>query len=713
MFKIRCFILSAAVAIAALISLATHSAQAAEPEAAEDLQQPWIEVLKSDASKADKAMACKRLNVYGDGQAVPFLAPLLQDAELSSWARIALEAIPDPAADEALRNAMDLTSGRLLIGVINSIGVREDAQAVEGLAKRLSATDAEVASAAAAALGRIGSAAAIEALKPALTGTSAAVRNAAAEGCILSAEKLLAAGDADQAAALYDAVRAAEVPKMRIVEATRGAILARGAAGVPLLIEQLQSDDRALFHIGLTTARELSGRAVTDALMAEMGRTTSDRQALLLLVLADRGDTEALPAIMQAAQAGPARARIAAIGVLKRLGNASCVPSLLEIAADADAEVAQAAREALEGLPGDDVNADLAARLAKAQGAARLPLIEAIGLRRVDALPPLLAAIDDPDPAVRQAVLAALGSVIDLERLPVLIERAIEPKHAEDAVAAGLALRAASIRMPDREACAAKLAAAMPRASLAAKVAILEVLTAMGGDRALQTVGAAAKASEDELKDAGSRLLGEWMTVDAAPVLLDLAKTATEEKYEIRAIRGYLRIVRQFDVPLEERAAMCRSALQAARRDAEKKLVLEVLQRYPSIDMLRLAVEIAKVPALKNDAAATALAIAQKISGSADVQQLLTQVGQQPVKVEIVKAEYGTDSKAVDVTETLRRNVRDFPLIVLPSSSYNSAFGGDPVPGVVKRLKVQYRMDGRAGEAAFAEDATILLPVPR
>jgi hypothetical protein len=103
---------------------------------------------------------------------------------------------------------------------------------------------------------------------------------------------------------------------MRIVEATRGAILARGTAGVPLLIEQLQSDDRALFHIGLTTARELSGREVTDALMAEMGRTTADRQATLLLVLADRGDTEALPAIMQAAQAGPPRARIAAISVI-------------------------------------------------------------------------------------------------------------------------------------------------------------------------------------------------------------------------------------------------------------------------------------------------------------------------------------------------------------------------------------------------------------
>ena len=46
--------------------------------------------------------------------------------------------------------------------------------------------------------------------------------------------------------------------------------------------------------------------------------------------------------------------------------------------------------------------------------------------------------------------------------------------------------------------------------------------------------------SNPELQDAGSRLLGEWMTVDAAPVLLDLAKTAAEEKYEIRAIRDTL-----------------------------------------------------------------------------------------------------------------------------------------------------------------------------
>ena len=61
------------------------------------------------------------------------------------------------------------------------------------------------------------------------------------------------------------------------------------------------------------------------------------------------------------------------------------------------------------------------------------------------------------------------------------------------------------------------------------------------------------------------------------------------------------------------------------------------------------------------------------------------------------------------MTAILRKHVRGFPLIVLPSSSYNSAFGGDPVPSVVKTLKVQYRINGKDGEATFAENATILL----
>ena len=71
-------------------------------------QQELIRVLKSDAPKADKAITCKFLAIVGDKQAVPALAPLLEDAELASWARIALESIPDPSADRPGRKAARL-----------------------------------------------------------------------------------------------------------------------------------------------------------------------------------------------------------------------------------------------------------------------------------------------------------------------------------------------------------------------------------------------------------------------------------------------------------------------------------------------------------------------------------------------------------------------------------------------------------------------------
>ncbi|HPM82244.1 MAG TPA: HEAT repeat domain-containing protein, partial [Candidatus Anammoximicrobium sp.] len=241
MRKIRYSTICLALAVA-VVATAGRSARAAdEKKAAEDPQRPLIDVLQSDAPKAEKAITCKRLAIYGTGDAVPALAPLLADEELASWARIALEAIPDPAADAALREALGKLQGRLLIGAINSIGVRRDAKAVDGLTQRLKDADAEVASAAAAALGRIGDAAATRTLEQALTGAAATIRSAVAEGCILCAERRLAEGKTKEAADLYDQVRQAEVPKQRMLEATRGAILARGSAGVPLLVEQLRS----------------------------------------------------------------------------------------------------------------------------------------------------------------------------------------------------------------------------------------------------------------------------------------------------------------------------------------------------------------------------------------------------------------------------------------------------------------------------------------
>ncbi len=671
-----------------------------------------IETLRTKPA-ADKAIACKQLAIVGTKECVPELAKLLSDKELASWSRIALEAIPGPAADEALVEAAGNLHGRLLVGTINSIGVRKIASATDVLSGLVKDKDKQIASAAAVSLGKIGNDAATKTLRTSLSSAPVAVRSAVAEGCILCAERLTKDGKTSEAAALYDEVRKADVPKQRVLEATRGYILARHAAGISTLVEQLHSPDKAFFQIGLITARQLSGRDVTDALAAELPQLAPQRAVGLLSVLADRADGGLPPAVLAAAKSGDKQLRIAAIGVVGRLGDATSVPTLLEIAADSDEELAQAAASALATVPGDNVNSELVANLSKADGKALAALIQAVGAKRIDATPELMKTLANSDAKIRRASLAALGETIKQKDLHVLLAQYVDGKNASDNEVAGEALRTACIRMPDREECAAELAAAMPHASTATNINLLEILAAMGGSKALETMGVAAKGDDAKLQDTATRALGTWMTVDAEPVLFDLASEKSC-KYQDRALRAYIRLARQFAMSDDHRAQICEKALAVAKRDGDRKLVLEALERHPSKDGLDVAVKAAKFPGLKDDVRQASLVIAQKVKGDrVAVRQALAEIGVKPVKIEIVKAEYGAGASKKDVTEALQKDVSDFPVINLRASSYNKCFGGDPAPGSEKQLVVHYRMDGKSGNASFAENAVIMLPMPK
>jgi len=97
----------------------------------------------------------------------------------------------------------------------------------------------------------------------------------------------------------------------------------------------------------------------------------------------------------------------------------------------------------------------------------------------------------------------------------------------------------------------------------------------------------------------------------------------------------------------------------------------------------------------------------------AELGRALAQAGQKPVKLEIIKAEYGAEERVKDVTDVLRKYAKDYRIIFLPSSRYNESFGGDPAEGTPKQLKIQYRVDGKDGEVTLGENTMIVLPEPK
>ena len=602
-------------AIAAVSLMATTASLPAGQQVGQPSQEETarlVEVLESDAPVFDKAMACRRLGMVGGPEAVDPLSTLLADEKLATYARGALEVIDNAAADRALRDAAGRVEGELLKGVLNSIGKRRDPGAVDLLVPLLKSDDRAVAGAAASALGNIGNHKSAEILQKTLAEADEPFRRVAAGACLVCARRLQQHDDPDTALALYDAVAKADVPDHLSLSAVHSSIVLRGEDGLSALGELLDSADDARFRCGLQAAREL-GTAGGRPLVARFGRESSRRKALLILALGDIGDESALPLIREAVADEATDVRVEAIRSLGRFADRSAGEILLDAAIGPNEDVSQAARSALALIDGDEIDDAVIELLASDKPDVQMVAVDLAGRRRIGLASAALFELSDSDDAGLCGVaLKSLGSTIDLDNLPKLIALAINPEAADKRSAATEALEIACARLP-QEACAERMAVAMKGASTEAKIVLLDEIAAVGGSSALATVVAAARSGEDALEDAATRLLGEWMTADVAPELLDLSKRLDDAKYRIRALRGYVRVARQLDMTPHERLEVCRNALAVAERNPEKGLVLDTLGQMASTEALEIAVGCLDEPALAKAACVAAVSIGEKI----------------------------------------------------------------------------------------------------
>jgi hypothetical protein len=202
---------------------------------------------------------------------------------------------------------------------------------------------------------------------------------------------------------------------------------------------------------------------------------------------------------------------------------------------------------------------------------------------------------------------------VELGDLDLLLSRAFAAADTPERKAAQQALETAALRMADREATSAKFASVLGKQAVENKVFLLDLLGKLAGPTALETVAAHTRSDDDALKDAATRVLGDWPNPEAADTVLAVARTEKTNKYQIRALRGYIRIARQLQFPDDKRLAMFQAAMEVAKRTDEKRLALDILTRIPSVETLQLTVSYLGVPELKEAAGEAAVAIAEKV----------------------------------------------------------------------------------------------------
>jgi HEAT repeat protein len=608
----------------AILIAGALGAAAAEAGAHPERTRQLAAILHSQAPLFEKARACQQLGEIGDREAVPALAELLPDAHLSAYARSGLEGIPDPSAAAALRTALGTVKGSLLAGVVNSLGVLRDAQAVSALRPLAEDPASGVAKEALLALGRIASGESITILQQALATGPEALRADAAAACLLAAEKQLADGHAELALTLDDAVRTASVPSVYRGAATRGAILARRSDGVAFLIAQLKAEDPDVRKAALLTIREVPGPALADALNTELDQARPDLELQLLPALGDCHNARSLELLALKATGNDPRIRMAALKVLASIADPSQAAVLLRILLEnrnpSDATIAGSALEAMEGTAVDDLA--LQALLSAREARARVQLIRLLEVRgATNAVAELLHQAADPDETVILAALGGLRTLAGAREVPALIAltKACKTESARDA--AEKAVCGAVGNSGNAEALGDAVLAEFGRsAGPVEKNSWVRILISLGYAKALPALEAATKDSEEAVAANAIEGLGRWPDPAPMEALLTAAETSSTPRLRQRALASVCQLAAVAADEHQRPDAMVAGWLQRAdpmaSSVAERRQLISVLARLKGLQSFRLLLPWLDQPDLQAEAALAVIQIAPALVDS-------------------------------------------------------------------------------------------------
>lgn len=589
----------------------------AAPAEYKRIEARLLEVLESAETPEDaQRYICRTLAVVGSAECVHAVAKRLDDENLSHPARMALEALPHPAAAAALRDALSTLKGERLLGVISSVAARRDAEAVPALGDLAGNGNTSIAGSALTALGQIGTEEAVRAWQamqppPALAQTHA-------RAGIAAAHRLALAGKRQAAAGICQSLLQPQHSAAIRVAALKGLLETLPAAeAVQRFVDVIQADDDALRTAALAAYGSSPAGELKDAVAEALPSLKPASQLLLLGLLAGDADVAARSAVLQVLEtAAEVEVRVAAVACLALHGQARDVPRIVQLAQAEPAAVAEAARRVLPQMSQPGVNETLVGMIEAGQPGDRAVVLAALAARRVESALPTLARLvggSDAELAIEAArALSVLGARDQLQPLAAVLSGT---GKAELRSAAAEAVRAICSRSEDKSAAAQPLLAALAQAATPeARIALLQLLVYTRGDEALHAVRQATHDGDARVAEAAIRALIAWPEASAAPRLIELAKTTDKASFAVLALRdGCLRLANQKDLPLAQRVEIYRQVLEVAKRPEEKRQAIAGLADLPALEALELLQATARDAEGNPDATAAILRLARQL----------------------------------------------------------------------------------------------------
>ena len=588
----------------------------------------FLEALDRQADPELKAFLIEQVRVAGRAEAVKPLAKYLTDKRLAGPAARALGTLHTPEAEAALLLSLRSPAAGDPTAVIDALSAFRNRKVAIGLTPFAASPDPALMTAALRALADIGDPGSEALLAEMPVASTVEERAEAASRYLLFARRLAESGHKADAVRIANAFLEKATSPAESRTRCRALTLLVDIAGkdaMNALLDAANSPDAAFRNHALELAAKFPGPDASALWIARTAEASPEAKADIISMLGRRGDTTALPAVMDALESPVSEVRQAAIAAATRLGGNRVLPELMPLLATADAAEAKAIGDSLSSLPANAAVPLASAALPAASSPGKQALIGLLAAKEArEATDLVLAEAYSEDPGVRAASFEALGRLARGSDVPAIIALLKAGPSPAEVLALQGALAAAANRIPEPGDRASLVLAALAGAAGNARIDLIRPLAKIGGPNALRTVIAETKSPDPQLKTVAVHTLASWLDASAADELLDIVRTSEDRKYAYLALQGFVRLVNESDRTPEKKLAGLVEALALARTAEERGLIVTGLTGVRTADSFRSAAGFLSDPALRAKAAEAAALIAMPVRGNAGMSGVAT-----------------------------------------------------------------------------------------
>ncbi|MGB9835974.1 MAG: HEAT repeat domain-containing protein [Candidatus Saccharicenans sp.] len=581
-------------------------------------EKKMLQFFAGPVTREARIAVSKPLSWIAGPESVKVLSPYLVDSEKSDPARYVLERIPGEEADTALIEALEKTPADVMPGIISSLGHRRVAASVPYLEKLLKKhSSPTVISATLEALGNIGGSSAGKLLMSYLKSGDEKIRLLAADSLLRIASREIEDRQYESAAATANSLIRATLTPAEKLAAWKVKILAAGNSAEREIQAALKSKDELAAQAAVGLIPRLVSQEKIDSYLQLFSGLPDNLQVQVAAVLANYPVRSAREYLVNLASKSPSsEVRTEAIISLGKIGDSSTVEFLAGKAATARGNEKAAARESLIALSGKAVDKKILEMLSvSSDQALRNELLLAACERNIRESREFFlkeAANPSADSALVSRGLRTFGDISLAEELLNIAFKSEDEAFQEELASIMAAWAKQSARPGARSSYFRNLLNTEKQPERQA--ILISIIGKIGERNSLPLLRNYLKNQEPRIREAAVRALTDWPEVEARDDLMLIARSPSDLKEKVLAIRGLVRLTasERYRRP-EAVVESLKEIYMLCPRAEEKKLVLAAFPDFPCEPGLAFCQSLANDPEVGPEARAAAEKISQRL----------------------------------------------------------------------------------------------------